>query len=55
MPRQLPWTNIRPFEVSAGVVRVLRRDTSTPWTTVPVSDIANVGLFLNLAENLRQG
>ncbi|MFF3307746.1 DUF6585 family protein [Streptomyces sp. NPDC002952] len=52
---QLPWTNIRPFEVSAGVVRVLRRDTSTPWATVPVSDIANVGLFLNLAENLRQG
>jgi hypothetical protein len=51
----LPWTNIRPFEVSAGLVRVLRRDTSTPWATVPVSDIANVGLFLTLAENLRQG
>ncbi|WP_413752984.1 hypothetical protein NRF20_19650 [Streptomyces sp. R-74717] len=48
----LPWSDVQEIRVGAGRVHVMRTGESGPWCSVAVSDIANLHVFLTVAENL---
>ncbi|MFC8664606.1 DUF6585 family protein [Streptomyces sp. NPDC057199] len=49
---RLPWSEIQEILVRGGNVHVMRSGASAPWSTVPVSGIANLHLLLAIAGNL---
>ncbi|MDX3245186.1 DUF6585 family protein [Streptomyces sp. ME18-1-4] len=48
----LPWSAVKEISVKAGTVHVMKFDMPTPWSTVPVSCIPNLYVFLAIARNL---
>ncbi|MFG2624455.1 DUF6585 family protein [Streptomyces sp. NPDC048473] len=48
----LPWSDVQEIQVGAGRVHVMRTGESGRWCSVAVSDIANLHVFLTVAENL---
>ncbi|MFF2957695.1 DUF6585 family protein [Streptomyces sp. NPDC057963] len=48
----LPWTDVRGIRVEAGRVHITRNGDSGRWCSAAVSDIANLHVFLAVAERL---
>ncbi|MFD5778756.1 DUF6585 family protein [Streptomyces sp. NPDC126933] len=48
----LPWSGVQEIRVSAGRVHIMRAGESSPWSSKPISGIANFYVFLTIARNL---
>jgi hypothetical protein len=48
----LPWSAVKEIQVKEGSIHVMKFDRPSPWSTVPVSGIPNLYVFLAIARNL---
>lgn len=49
----VPWKQMKRMEIGEGVVQLRRDGQFKAWARVPVYEIPNLNVFLNLAEKLR--